>query len=81
MMMGLLKNAGVDEKQIGGALRHLDYSAYGGAPLLGVNGNSIIAHGKSSARALKNAVKVAARAATSKLDEHIGERLGERQAS
>ena len=77
MMMGLLKDAGVDEKLIGGALRHLDYSAYGGAPLLGVNGISIIAHGKSSARALKNAVKVAARAASSKLDEHIGERLGE----
>ena len=77
MMAGLLKKQGVDEKIIGNALRHLDYSAYGGAPLLGVNGISIIAHGKSSARALKNAVKVAARAATSRLDEHIDERLGE----
>jgi glycerol-3-phosphate acyltransferase PlsX len=45
--------------------------------LLGVNGISIIAHGKSSARALKNAVKVAARAAASRLDAHISERLGE----
>ena len=41
------------------------------------NGISIIAHGKSSARALKNAVKVAAHAAAKKLDAHISERLGE----
>ncbi|HEY5544988.1 MAG TPA: phosphate acyltransferase PlsX [Gemmatimonadaceae bacterium] len=77
MMMGLLKKQGVDDKLIDSAFRHLDYSAYGGAPLLGVNGISIIAHGKSSARALKNAVKVAAHAVTSRLDAHIGEHLGE----
>jgi glycerol-3-phosphate acyltransferase PlsX len=77
MMMGLLKKNGADDVLLGKSLAHLDYSAYGGAPLLGVNGISIIAHGKSSARALKNAVKVAARAAASRLDEHIGERLGE----
>lgn len=77
MMMGLLKKQGADEMVVNSAFRHLDYSAYGGAPLLGVNGISIIAHGKSSARALKNAVKVAARAATARLDEHIGELLGE----
>jgi glycerol-3-phosphate acyltransferase PlsX len=79
MMIGLLKKEHVDDKVIGKAFAHLDYTAYGGAPLLGVNGISIIAHGKSSARALKNAVKVAAHAATSKLDAHIGERLGESQ--
>jgi glycerol-3-phosphate acyltransferase PlsX len=77
MMMGLLKKNGADDVLLGKSFSHLDYSAYGGAPLLGVNGISIIAHGKSSARALKNAVKVAARAAASRLDAHIGERLGE----
>ena len=40
-------------------LKHLDYSEYGGAPLLGVKGVSIISHGKSSPRAIKNAIKVA----------------------
>lgn len=80
MMMSLLKKNGADDTLIGKSFGHLDYSAYGGAPLLGVNGISIIAHGKSSARALKNAVKVAARAATSRLDEHIGELLGEHGA-
>lgn len=77
MMIGLLKQNGADDALIGKSFGHLDYSAYGGAPLLGVNGISIIAHGKSSARALKNAVKAAARAAASRLDEHIGELLGE----
>jgi glycerol-3-phosphate acyltransferase PlsX len=77
MMIGLLKKEGGDDRLIAKAFGHLDYSAYGGAPLLGVNGISIIAHGKSSARALKNAVKVAAHAAAQKLDAHISERLGE----
>lgn len=38
----------------------LDYSEYGGAPLLGVNGICIISHGRSSAKAIKNAIRVAA---------------------
>lgn len=37
----------------------LDYAEYGGAPLLGVNGVSIICHGSSSPRAIKNAIRVA----------------------
>jgi glycerol-3-phosphate acyltransferase PlsX len=81
MMMDLLRKNGADDALLGKSFAHLDYSAYGGAPLLGVNGISIIAHGKSSARALKNAVKVAARAAASRLDAHIGERLGESAAT
>ena len=74
-IMGTLKQAGVDEQQLGAALKHLDYSQYGGAPLLGVRGISIISHGKSSPKALKNALKVAVRAAESRMDEHIGRRL------
>ena len=42
-----------------GITRRMDYSEYGGAPLLGVNGVSIISHGSSKARAIKNAVCVA----------------------
>ncbi|MCL6614634.1 MAG: phosphate acyltransferase PlsX, partial [Firmicutes bacterium] len=41
----------------------LDYAEYGGAPLLGVDGVSIIAHGRSNARAIRNAIRAAARAA------------------
>ncbi len=39
--------------------KKLDYSEYGGAPLLGVNGVVIIGHGRSSAKAIKNAVRLA----------------------
>ncbi|MCC7053811.1 MAG: phosphate acyltransferase PlsX [Gemmatimonadaceae bacterium] len=67
--------AGADPKELLKGLAHLDYSNYGGAPLLGVQGVSIIAHGKSSPRAIKNAVKVAVRAVESRMSEHIGRRL------
>ena len=78
MIIGLLRErAGMDSEKLMSALRHLDYSEYGGAPLLGVCGVSIISHGKSDVRALKNAIKVAARAAESHLDEHIGTRLAQ----
>lgn len=39
--------------------KQYDYEEYGGAPLLGVNGVSIVAHGNSKAQAIKNAVRTA----------------------
>ena len=39
--------------------KEIDYAEHGGAPLLGVDGISIIAHGASSGKAMKNAVRVA----------------------
>ena len=47
--------------------RRLDYSEYGGAPLLGLNGLCIVGHGRSSPKAVRNAVAMAARAATDDL--------------
>jgi phosphate acyltransferase len=41
--------------------RRVDYSEYGGAPLLGVAGACIVSHGRSSARAIRNAVAMASR--------------------
>jgi glycerol-3-phosphate acyltransferase PlsX len=64
-------------EQLFKSLRELDYAEYGGAPLLGVRGVSIISHGRSSPRALKNAVLVAKRAVTSQMNAHIGRRLAE----
>jgi phosphate acyltransferase len=74
-MIGTLRKAGVNAEQLEKGLKHLDYSEYGGAPLLGVNGVSIISHGKSSPRAIKNALKVAAQAVTSGMNDEIGQRL------
>ncbi len=53
--------------------RKVDYAEYGGAPLVGINGISIISHGRSSDRAIKNAVRVAADLATSEVNKHIRE--------
>ena len=53
-------------------VRHtLDYDAVGGAPLLGVNGVTIIAHGSSSAWAIRNAIRVAADVAAKDLNAQI----------
>lgn len=46
-------------------LKTLDYSEYGGAPLLGVDGVSIICHGGSSPKAIRNAIRVAGQAVSS----------------
>jgi len=78
--LATLKGAGIDIGPLQQAIKHLDYSVYGGAPLLGVKGVSIICHGKSSPRAIKNALKVAVRAVESRMDEHVGRRLAEAMA-
>jgi len=75
LMIRMLVKEGIDELSIKKALRHLDYSEHGGAPLLGVKGVSIICHGRSSPRAIKNAVKIAVQAIDTKMNEHIGRRL------
>ena len=75
LMVRLLVKEGVEEKTIRTALRALDYSEHGGAPLLGVKGVSIICHGRSSPAAIKNAIKAAVRAVDSRMNEHIGRRL------
>ncbi|MGE3526553.1 MAG: phosphate acyltransferase, partial [Gemmatimonadales bacterium] len=52
--------------------RVLDYSEYGGAPLLGVQGVSIICHGSSTPNAIKNAIRVAVQSVEAGLSRHIG---------
>jgi glycerol-3-phosphate acyltransferase PlsX len=49
----------------------VDYSEYGGAPLLGVNGICIIGHGGSTAKAIKNAIRVAAEFSAQRVNERI----------
>jgi len=68
-------HAGLSKEQLAATFKHLDYSEQGGAPLLGVKGVSIISHGKSSARAIKNAIKVGVLAVETRMNEHIGRRL------
>jgi glycerol-3-phosphate acyltransferase PlsX len=55
--------------------KRVDYSEYGGAPLLGVRGVCIICHGGSSANAIKNAIRVAAEFAEGRINEEIEREL------
>jgi len=55
--------------------KRLDYSEYGGAPLLGVKGACIIGHGSSNANAIKNAIRVAAEFAERGINQQIAEEL------
>jgi glycerol-3-phosphate acyltransferase PlsX len=55
--------------------RILDYSQYGGAPLLGVQGVCIICHGSSTPNAIKHAIRVAVSSAQVGLSGHIGAQM------
>jgi glycerol-3-phosphate acyltransferase PlsX len=56
-------------------LKVLDYSTYGGAPLLGVKGISIICHGSSQSKAIRNAIRVAIQMVENEMDRHIDAEL------
>lgn len=55
--------------------KRVDYSEYGGAPLLGVRGVCIICHGRSNANAIKNAIRVAAEYSEGRINAQIQEEL------
>ena len=57
--------------------KRMDYSEYGGAPLLGVKGGCIVCHGRSNAKAIKNAIRVAREFATNRIDVKIQERVAD----
>ena len=62
------------------ALRRLkakiDYKEYGGAPLLGVNGNCFICHGSSCRKAIKNAIRLSAEFAKQRVNDHLVAEMG-----
>jgi phosphate acyltransferase len=78
-IFGLLRQEltgdGTPEK-FGRVSRMLDYAEYGGAPLLGVNGISIICHGGSTPRAITNAIMAAVAATNSQMVGHIRHEVG-----
>ena len=63
---GLLARGAFD-----GLKKRMDYSEYGGAPLLGVKGGCIVCHGRSNAKAIKNAIRVAREFAINRIDQKI----------
>ncbi|MEQ1692058.1 MAG: phosphate acyltransferase PlsX [Gemmatimonas sp.] len=78
MLIGMVsKIAGIDPRHALDSLKELDADEHGGAPLLGVRGVSVISHGRSSPRAMMNAILVALRAYESGMTEDIGQALAE----
>ena len=65
----------LSRKAFRGFKKRLDYSEYGGAPLLGVRGACIICHGGSNANAVKNAIRVAAEFSEGRVNEKIEREL------
>ncbi|MFZ0979713.1 MAG: phosphate acyltransferase PlsX [Candidatus Acidiferrales bacterium] len=55
--------------------KRTDYSEYGGAPLLGVKGITVIGHGRSNPNAVKNAIRVAAELCRARVNEKIEQEL------
>jgi len=53
----------------------MDYTEYGGAPLLGINGICIICHGSSTPKAIKNAIRVAGEEVIKNVNQHIIEEV------
>lgn len=72
MFFGLLVKHGAPKSSVDAVAHLFDYAQYGGAPLLGVRGVSIICHGKSSPEAIKNAIRVASLAVSNEMSAHIG---------
>ncbi|MEK6689614.1 MAG: phosphate--acyl-ACP acyltransferase, partial [Gemmatimonadota bacterium] len=62
----------LEHPEVRRAFHFLDYSQYGGGPLLGVKGVTIICHGTSPANAIKHAIRVAVHSVEVNLDQHIG---------
>jgi glycerol-3-phosphate acyltransferase PlsX len=54
----------------------IDWREFGGAPLLGIDGVAVIAHGRSDARAIKNAIRVAKEAVENELVGKIRAEVG-----
>jgi len=78
MFMGMIKQAFPDvlgRPEAKRLFKFLDYSEYGGAPLLGTKGGVNICHGSSPARAIMNAVRVAADMVETHVDQDIGAEL------
>ena len=61
--------------------RALDYSEYGGAPLLGIRGIAIICHGSSGPNSIRHAVRIALQSVRADLSEHIGAEMAPREGA
>lgn len=70
----------LSRRAFGDFRKKIDYSEYGGVPLLGVRGITVIGHGRSNANAIKNAIRVASELCRAKANEKIEQELSAKLA-
>jgi len=88
LIRSAIERAGFSEKlgalllkpTLAGLRRVVDYAEYGGAPLLGVDGVGIVAHGRSNPKAIKNALRAALQTAEGQVREEIVSRMEQAQS-
>jgi glycerol-3-phosphate acyltransferase PlsX len=88
LIRSAVQQAGLSEKlgalllkpTLAGLRKVVDYAEYGGAPVLGVAGVAIVAHGRSHARAVKNALRTAMQACEVHFNDELGLRLRSAQS-
>jgi glycerol-3-phosphate acyltransferase PlsX len=88
LIRSAIERAGLSEKlgamllkpTLAGLRKVVDYAEYGGAPLLGIDGVGIVAHGRSNPKAIKNALRAALQTAEGKVTEEILMRMEQAQA-
>ncbi|MDX1394551.1 MAG: phosphate acyltransferase PlsX [Gemmatimonadota bacterium] len=81
-VVGVLRESGIQQQsEIDRILKFLDYTEYGGAPLLGVAGVTIICHGASPPRAIKNATRAAIESVRSGLVPNMRRSLEDMEAA
>ena len=68
---------GAAQGSLRAALKDMDYEQYGGVPVLGVNGVSVVGHGSSSPKAIKNMILKAVEVAKTQLNTHIEQAIAE----
>ncbi|MCD6534544.1 MAG: phosphate acyltransferase PlsX [Deltaproteobacteria bacterium] len=74
---GIIRKAGawLCRNGLKGMKKRVDYAEYGGAPLLGINGNCFIAHGSSCRKAIKNGIRLCAEFSEQRVNDYLLDEL------
>jgi glycerol-3-phosphate acyltransferase PlsX len=84
MLIGIMKRESPEvlkREDFGRVLKFLDWTEYGGGPLLGVKGIAVMCHGASTGNAIKHAIRVTVHSIEARLNEHIGAQFAQRSAA
>jgi glycerol-3-phosphate acyltransferase PlsX len=84
MLVGIMKRESPEvlkREDFARVLKFLDWTEYGGAPLLGVKGVALMCHGAATGNAIKHAIRVTVQSVEARLNEHIRAEFAQRAAA